>query len=235
MSQQKRGVSVTISGDLIGHVRLLLKMSLDDVNQGKVLVASGNAYSFHASVAYILAVAAVEAFLNEHYLFGVFSRSGTKDSAIWSLPDDVREKLDLLVKLELVADLMFGKKLPRGEQPMQDFAVLIKLRNELTHYKMGMHHPKFVETLKQRNVLLPGPRDPPENLMSAWVWDVSTINGIIWAHNTAAAVVQRLVACDEKDVRNGKSGASNFPPLDTAAFRAHLNAMGPKKTAEGHG
>ena len=229
--------SVTISGDLIGHVRLLLKMSLDDAAQGKALVEDGNAFSSYASVAYILTVAAVEAFLNENYLFGVFCRSGTKESALWRIPDDVREKLDLLVKLELVADLMFGKRLPRGEQPMQDFAVLIKLRNALTHYKMGMHHPDFVQKLRQEKLLLPLPKHlPPEDTAAQpWVWEISTISGVIWAHNTAAAVVQRLVACDEQDLCNGSSTAGNFPQLDARGVRAYLNSLAAKTSAKAEG
>ncbi len=175
---------MTISGDLIAHVRALHKMAADKIISGATDLAP------FAIPAYIVAVAAVEAFVNEAFLSEFASRTLRDDV----LPTDFAEKLDLGLKLILLPHLAFGRALSKDKQPYQDMAQLIRLRNELVHYKMGAEPPRPVRDLAQRGIAV---RVPPEQEESGgphpWADRVSTLEGIRWANNTACAVVSALV------------------------------------------
>ncbi len=179
--------SVTISGDLMAHVRVLHKMAADKIASG---ATDGAELAPLAIPAYIVAVAAVEAFVNETFLSELASL--TLDEGL--LPADSAEKLDLGLKLILLPHLAFGRTLPKEKQPYQDMALLIRLRNELVHYKMDAKPPKPVRELAQRGIVV---RVPPEQEESGgphpWANRVATIQGIRWANNTACATVAALV------------------------------------------
>jgi hypothetical protein len=219
-------VAITISGELISHVRLMLRLAIEDVKSNRTLAVGDNATTNHATAAYILATAAVEAFLNENVLHGIGAlQAREKDSALWLIPDDVRERLDLPVKVAMVSRLLCGAKMDAGSQPLQDFAVLVKLRNDLTHYKMGFKAPKYLPTLEQRQIPLPRSEGPEDaRFVLPWVLDVSTTNGILWAHNTAASIVSHLAAVDADGLC--RAAANTFAPLDVPAIRAHIAKLG---------
>ncbi len=77
-------MTMSISGDMIRHVRSILDMSLDYALTGRGARHGYNAYSPHALPAYIIAYSAVEALVNETML-GSMARSLWKDSALWNL------------------------------------------------------------------------------------------------------------------------------------------------------
>ena len=59
--------AVTISGNLIVHTRYLYYLSLKEIISNKVTREGLNGYTHFAYPAYITAVAAVEAFINESF------------------------------------------------------------------------------------------------------------------------------------------------------------------------
>lgn len=186
--------SISISGDLIAHVRTILELSLLGIPKGSRGARQGiNAYSTHALPAYICAVASVESFINEN-LLAPFVRGIMKDSPLWDLPSEWREDLEIRKKLILVPQLLFGSSFKRHEQPFQDISTLVKIRNDLVHYKMDPEAPKYIGDLEQKGIVL---RAPAGNGKGGgdfpWAAKLSCTEGIRWAHNTACLTVQGLL------------------------------------------
>lgn len=197
--------SVTISGDLIAHVWTLHKMAADKI-------ASGDAHLGPLAIpAYIVAVASVEAFVNEVFLSEFASMILSEEL----LPADSADKLDLGLKLILLPRLAFGSTLSTDKQPYQDMALLIRLRNELVHYKMGAKPPKPVRVLAQRGIAIPVPAEQEESGgPHPWADRVSTLEGIRWANNTACAAVSALVELIPPEKRRPAADlAANFEPI----------------------
>src|SRR6266581_2915576 len=78
-------LGVTISGNLIRHVRQLYDKALEFLSSGNVMRQGINGYTPDAPVAYIVAVVAVEAFVNEALLSG-FAKSAYNNSVLWTMP-----------------------------------------------------------------------------------------------------------------------------------------------------
>lgn len=189
--------SRTISGDLIHHVRRLYEMALDDIAEGKGVRKGINGYTYHAFPAYIIAVSSVEAFVNEEFLSFMAqaylkNSPPWKNSPIWNLPKDWLEGIELKQKLVLVPQLLFGQSFIPNAQPFQDMALLIKVRNDLVHYKMQGHPPKYLKHLDERRISLVA----TSSLDADYIWPskLSTSEGIRWAHNTACVTVQKLAS-----------------------------------------
>jgi hypothetical protein len=188
--------TVTISGSLIYYTHQLYKDGLKVLTSGNVLVKKKqrNGFTHLALPAYIMAVAAVEAFTNEVYL-GSTARLILDGSSLLELRQEWLEEVDLREKMVLIARLVCGAQIRRGEPPFQDFAMLIRVRNAIVHYKMEETTPAFVLDLNQRGIGLS--TKPPKGFegrfMQPWVWEISTVEGIRWAHNTACRMVQKLI------------------------------------------
>lgn len=181
-------VMVSSSTELIAHVRMLYKLAIEDAASGKVSVRGTNCYTHYASPAYIGAVAAVEAYLNE-IAFGPMTRGMMKESPLWQLDDDWAEHIEVRQKLLLVPILLFGRTFDKSGQPYQDFEMLVRMRNDFVHYKLRPSRPKYVKVLDQRSIALPAHPKGPD---SPWVWKISTSEGIRWANNTACDIVHKL-------------------------------------------
>jgi hypothetical protein len=187
--------TVTISGDLLSTVRTLWRMGVAGASTGKVSHHGLNVYTEHALAAYVTAVAAVEAFVNESFL--ETRGRWIHKSALWELRADWLERLELQEKLFLITHLQLGKASHRGEQPLQDFLLLARVRNEVVHYKYGPP-PKFINEFLQRRIamsisLRDKMRERGEELHQPWAWDMSCTEGIRWAHNASCRMVQTLV------------------------------------------
>jgi hypothetical protein len=78
---------VSFSGGFISHVRMLYRLSLRGMASGGVAVHGINCYAHYAGPAYVSAVAAVEAFLNET-AFGPMTQMLLGDSPLWYLDQD---------------------------------------------------------------------------------------------------------------------------------------------------
>ena len=151
-----QGATISISPDLIGHVRRLYMMTLADFASGKFSRSGINGHSSYAFPAYVLSVAAVEAYINEVFIAAP-GRWVTRGRPLWKLPKDWIEKLDLPKKLVLVPQLLFGASFDPHAQPYQGMSLLIKLRNEIVHYKMSVTPPKLLRDLDQRGISLVAP------------------------------------------------------------------------------
>ena len=161
-------VYVTISGQLIGQVENWFHEGLRYLTSGKVSVLKDtkNGFSHMALTAYIVAVAAVEAFTNESY-FSPIARIFLKKSSLYEFRDDWLERLEVQDKLVLVARLLLGVTLQRDREPFQDFVKLVKVRNEIVHYKMCDKIPAFVRDLNQKKVGLD--TKPPQGIEESQV------------------------------------------------------------------
>jgi hypothetical protein len=103
------------------------------------------------------------------------------------------EELDLPQKLIQVPRAVLGRSLEPGQQPHQDMQILVQLRNELVHYKMGVIPPKAVRVLAQRRLASRVPPAQEAGGPHPWANRVSTLEGIRWAHNTACATAVALL------------------------------------------
>jgi hypothetical protein len=180
-------------------------MAKDEIARGGGLQSeapgpySGGPYRTDLAVpAYILAVAAVEAFVNEIFLSGFGQMAlgpSPAEAGHAGLSDMAKslEKLDLPTKLIEVPRMVVGRSLDRGNQPHQDMTLLTRLRNELVHYKMGDEPPEAVSVLARREVAFPVPPEQEAGGPYPWADRVSTLEGIRWAYNTACATAVALL------------------------------------------
>jgi hypothetical protein len=182
-------MAITISGDLIAHVRFLLLFSLKRALSDDVARHGINAAASFAFPAYITAVASVEAFLNEH-LLGYTARMFFRESPLWSID---YERWDIGTKLIIVPQILFGVTFDKGAQPAQDFLLLVRVRNDIVHYKMQENPPKYIADLSQRGIALTSDHLRNGGPDYLWPQKLSSTEGIRWAHNTACKVIHKLV------------------------------------------
>jgi hypothetical protein len=176
--------AVSISSDLLSHLSNLYFSALKDVVLRNQEATNINGQTKFAVPAYIIAVAAVEAFVNEMFLSPSgrkFLKNAPTNAAYWQ----ALENSSLLDKLVFVPQIFFGRTFENGQQPYQDMKELISLRNELTHYKMGFKQPACVKNLQQRKIAL-------QEKGHTWTSSVSTLEGMRWARNTACLTIKSL-------------------------------------------
>jgi hypothetical protein len=207
---------VSFSTNFIAHVGLLYRLALDQMKSGKVVVHGINSYTHLAGPAYISAVAAVEAFLNE-LVFGPNTEMLIPDSALWQLGQGWIERISISKKLLLVPELLFRQTLERDKQPYQDFDILTKVRNDFVHYKMKGKAPVYVKDLAQRSIALTASPEGPDY---AWVHKLSSSEGIRWAHNTACETVHALVSVIPEGYRSSLAVlAESFVEIDSSVAK----------------
>lgn len=175
--------NVSISGDLIHHVRWRYPIAVADLANGTVLRTSRNGFSEKALATYVVSVASLEAFVNEVFFCGMI-RATLSGSALWQLGTDLVERrfrrLDLVQRIALVGQLMFGTRVLLDRPPMQDLRLLIDARNAVVHYNYLTSPPKFVRPLEERGIALNGrlPDQPNGPSFNPWGSQISTVEGI---------------------------------------------------------
>jgi hypothetical protein len=209
----------TISGSLIGQVEKWFFDGLSVLLSGKLSVQREmkNGYAHLALPSYIIAVAAVEAFVNETFLSPV-ARIHFEGSSLYELNEEWLEKVDIREKIIIIARLLLGETLKRDRQPFQDFRMLVAVRNEIVHYKMDDKRPNFARDLNQRKIGLD--TKPPEGFeekaycAQPWASDISSTEGIRWAHNTATSMMRHLIELMPQDIeefrRRGLEGEMKY-------------------------
>lgn len=180
-----------ISPNLIFNIRLHYDQALNQIISGNVVRHGINGYTDHAIPSYILAVATVEAFLNES-LLSDWSKLLSKKSPLWNLSDDYLENIDIANKLIILPELLFNQTFSRDKQPYQDMAKLIKIRNIFVHFKMKHGTPKFIKDLDQKGFSLKASIPQDKGADFAWTQKLSSSEGIRWAHNTACNIIQAI-------------------------------------------
>jgi len=111
--------SITISGTLMLHVRLIYQLALDRFDPRYYPSKNINSGTPHALPAYVVAVEAIEAFLTE--TFFVQSRGYIKDAPLWNLSKTQLDELNnkaLSKKLKEIPTLLVNKSLPPDDQAM---------------------------------------------------------------------------------------------------------------------
>lgn len=207
-------MAMSISGDLVADVRLALELSLEYSLTGRGVRHGNNAYTPHAFSAYVSAVVAVEAFLNET-LLGAMCRAIYQSSPLWHLSQDALERMDLLLKLVIVPQLLFGATFRRDQQPLQDFSLLYRVRNDIVHFKMKQEPPKYLAYLAQRGIAITADKAPGDY---PWPAKLSCTEGIRWANNTATRIAHALVDFVPQEHRGAlASHVSNFREVDEQA------------------
>ncbi len=181
----------SISGELIAHVRHTLEISLQYALTKKGVHNGIIAYTPHAFPAYVCAIAAIEAFINEQ-LLGPTTRILFPNSSLWNIHGKALERLEIRLKVIIVPKLLMSVSFSAGEQPFQDFDTLVKVRNDIVHYKMNDRVPKYLKDLEQRGIALPCP-ESNNKVDYEWPSKVSTTEGIRWANNTVCKVVKHIV------------------------------------------
>jgi hypothetical protein len=175
-----------------------------------------NVWPTDAIVAIVLAAASTEAFINEFAEF--IDMWGKNDPSLREmLSPAVRACADALIEIEaargtltlkyLVASLVLcGKTFDKGSNPYQDFATLIKLRNDLMHLKPQdvfvhapdaneMEVPKYIEALSQRGLAY----TPATRVGVSWFDRLHTVDMAKWACATAHAIILAVLAMTPDD------------------------------------
>lgn len=186
--------ATTISFELIMRVREFYTMAYQEISSNEQKqVMPDNGITDYAIPSYILSVAAVEAFVNEFIL--AVGLGFLKDSSFAKLSQDERQQFqkanlgDKLIKLPALA---FDQEVfNRGRQPFQDMNYLINVRDSFVHYKMGYEaeYKGAFDYLTKKGVALNSPDSPSR----FWVSDLSTFEGIRWAHNTALKIIKEII------------------------------------------
>jgi hypothetical protein len=190
-------VMVSFSSNFLSHVHYLYLVALEERKSGKVLVYGINSYTSYGGPAYISSVAAVEAFLNE-FMFYPMTKHFYKDAPLYRLDQKWLEQLDVRLKLVLIPQLLFNTSFDRSTQPYQDFDILVSVRNDFVHYKMHKGPPKYLKVLEDRSIALPH----HEQAAIVWTDQLSSSEGIRWAHNTSCKVVQAFAQMVPEQHRN---------------------------------
>lgn len=183
-------VSITISGFLRVNAYRAYERCIKDRLSGKVYTTEDNNYSPNVIDVYILSVSTLEAFINEVCFGGPEIRiiNGTP------APRELIEDLEIRKKYYLLPLLLWGKTYKRGTQPYQDFEMLVRIRNDLIHYKMRSYHrgnePKYFRILSERGALLVSPHPDAD---FAWIMKILTSKGALWAYNTACRMAKGLI------------------------------------------
>ena len=210
----------TVSGSLINHVRMLYEMAMLDLFSEEQKPTEINGYSKHVLPGYIIILAAVEAFINEVFL-DISAEVEMKEAPLWKFPREWIEKIEISKKVILIPQLLFNKSLERDKQPFQDFALVVKIRNDLVHYKLRENPPKYIKDLDQRGILLKSPAivDYP------WPNKLSCSEGIRWAHNTACQLVTEIVSYAEGVDYILLRQAKNFKPITNTEVEKLINSI----------
>lgn len=186
--------ATTISMDLILRIREFYTMAYQEISlNDRKQLKPDNGITNYAIPAYILSVAAVEAFMNEMFL-GI-GPGFLNDSSFERLSLDEKQqfqKANLGEKLLKIPPLAFDQEVfNRGRQPFQDMSYLIKVRDSFVHYKMGLvpEYKRAFDYLARKGIAL-NSTDGPSGI---WVYDLSTFEGIRWAHNTALKILNDII------------------------------------------
>jgi len=166
-----------------------------------------------AVVSIIMSVAALEAFINEaseladqHLALGEAQgpTSVSEFASVSKLVEDHQGQVQL--KYLLASKLLAGRMIDKGSSTYQNFDMLIRLRNELIHYKPAdrfvfseetghrVEHPNIVKKLRSKGIT--GIQSDPVDgvsMAASWVYIITTKAAARWACNTAGDIVWHIL------------------------------------------
>ena len=206
-------VSLAIAGRLLRAIGLTVTRR---IYEAKVLFAAA-VYSaesipataleggqLNALVSIVFSVMAVEAFLNESIGMALFYADFPDEPEVVSvfaecMADARNRRVSLDFKLALANWILVTKKLDKGAQPYQDFEKIVRLRNDLVHFKGNPRfeqnatpeefHQDLIQRFGNRKNLLAQDMEA-----GSWIHAIETKAIADWSCKTAAQVVVDLVS-----------------------------------------
>ena len=169
--------------------------------------ANASAWPSDTIVAILLAAASTEAFINELTEMLALERNDKRQLSpeLRACADSLAEvesnrgslSLKYLIASQTLSRSMFDKKL----NPFQDFAILIKLRNDLMHLKprdtfvedstsSTVQVPRYIQVLQQRGLA----RAPDDRVMMSLFNCLQTAEMATWACETAHQIILAVLA-----------------------------------------
>jgi hypothetical protein len=213
--------ATSLSQNFVLHLQALYEIGLNELARPDTLREGVNCPATFAAPAYISAVAAVESFLNE-MIFGLPMKNLIVDSPLWDLNQEWVEKLEIGPKLIILPYLLFNKSLRRDQQPFQDMSTLIKIRNDLIHYKMGDNPPGYFRDLQAKKIAL---SIEPDTALT-WTDRLCSLEGIRWANNTACKTVHSIFNLVPEGVNQMFFGlASNFREIPEEIAKTRIKSL----------
>lgn len=170
----------TFSPWVFDEVIEALRASMNERSPG-VMKSDQNHFARSAWKCYILAALALECIINEFLVLNSrFLETHDQDSI-----QELVRTTNIREKYRTFPGLFGVSGYDTGKEPFQGFECLIKLRDDLVHYKMRDYElekkePPYWGRLKAANVLLVSGGDPG----MAWLHNICTYQGALWACNT---------------------------------------------------
>ncbi len=188
-----------------------------------------------ALVAIIFSALGAEAFINEvGEMAGRDVHSGVSGVELFDQLDDLAATLAEIegskgpveLKYQITSKILSGRTFNKGVQPFQDFADLMRLRNDLVHLRHrdktdagGYVSPSsiVVQKLQQKGLTYTRGRnaDEPSGGMS-WLNEIETVGSATWAYQAARNIVFTIGEMLPDDyrapgIRAMKGQISNLP------------------------
>ncbi len=193
-----------------------------------------------AITAVVMAAVAAEAFINELGELAVGAAQGpmfvVAENQKFLELGDVLEEIEmargsLMLKYHMASKLLSGATLKKGENPMQDFATLVNLRNDFVHLKprdniglsaegrLKVNPPRYVSELQRRGLAL----RPADIDVMSWFDLLMTVELAEWACATSKNMILKIL--------------SFIPdhPLDPAALMKRIFRDDPHRPGVGRG
>jgi hypothetical protein len=180
----------TVSDFLLRHVHTLFYLSLDEIIQYGRAWNNLNAYTSLGLPAYVSAASAIECFLNEKYL----TPSAWKLFEVTPLARFSRESIlnmSIPTKVLLLSELGLQSRFA-NDSLFDDLSILVKMRNDIVHYKFDPKRPPYIERLVQKGYALPT-STVFYDLNYTWIGQINCSEGVRWAFNTACAVIREMI------------------------------------------
>jgi hypothetical protein len=169
-----------------------------------VKAANPGACTSDSVSAIIVAATATEAFINElsHMLstLDTFGRHAPPTTPVdWKGIGELLEQLEdthaqVTAKYLLASILLPKDALRKGDQPYQDFDMLINVRNDFAHPKAQVRPPKYFDTFVNRGWTYNAKTD--EVKLAGWMLQLETPEVARWAcraaHNIIWDIVERF-------------------------------------------
>jgi hypothetical protein len=185
----------------IYEANVLFAVALNSAAGIQATARSGGQLPALASV--VFCVISVEAFFHEAVEMALgYSDVPSEPEAVSAFAqcmiDAEKSRVSLESKLALANWVLVGKKLDTGAQPYQDFALLVRLRNDLVHFKGNERfepnispeefHKKMIQRFGNRH-LLAQDMEP-----GSWIHAIETKAIAEWSCRTASQVVVDFVS-----------------------------------------
>ncbi len=194
----------TLSGQLMLEAKTAYFNCIRDRILGNNLTTEDNNYSIHAISVYILSVTALEAFINE-VCFGLPFGMSSRKASISDKELNELEYEEICEKYYRMPQILWGNTFDKGTSPYQDFAALVRLRNDFVHYKMKElprdKYPRYYRWLEGKGILLDSGKKPGFGFALGWFCDALSTKTAWWAYNTACKMANKLIEISAQETK----------------------------------